>query len=111
MQKADLTGSVFFVETVLHGGNKSGTDDTGGDGEHGNADEADEGAENTAYGSDRIDITVADCCKSDDGPPHAVTDILEYFRLCSFLDEVYQYRRKTDDYQAGGKRGQKFGAH
>ena len=44
MQKADLAGSVFFVEAVLHGSDKGGADDSGGDGQHGNADEADEGA-------------------------------------------------------------------
>ena len=72
-QKADLAGSVFFVEAVLHGSDKGGADNTGGDGEHGDADKTDEGAENAAYGSDRIDITVADRCECDDSPPHAVT--------------------------------------
>ena len=69
----------------LDGIHERGTDDTGRNGNHGDADETDDAAENLAQGSDRVNVAVPCGRERNDGPPEAVTDVGEDFRLSGVL--------------------------
>lgn len=93
-----LGGFFLFLDNV----DKGRTDDTRGNGNHGNADEADDATEQFAKRRNGVNVAVAHRRKGHDGPPKAVAHIFEHVGLCVALNVVHQYGRKAHHDEAGG---------
>ena len=68
---------------------KSGGNNTGGDGNHTDTKKCDKYSENLAHGGDRINITIANCEQSGGGPPDSGKCVCKNFRLCFIFQTVH----------------------
>ena len=91
-----------FVGKVF---DESGTEDTGGDGYHADAENGDDGTEETTKGGNRVDVAVSDGRKRRDGPPEAgerVAKLLRLFAVFGVIDEKGRKQHQQEDEDAGG---------
>ncbi len=92
-----FAGIVQPLLTLLHDVDKRRADQGGGDGDHGNAYETDDAAQEFSQGGDRVNVAISRGRECHHGPPQSVADVVEGFGLGVALDEIHQNGGKADD--------------